>query len=382
MKATERSIYLEKIGQTLAENPICALLGPRQCGKTTLARQIQQKQQGHFFDLESEKDRARLAEPELALSRLKGLVILDEIQRMPALFEVLRVLADDDSEKSRRFLILGSASPQLVRGVSESLAGRVGFVDLSGFSLHEIDPLHWRKLWIRGAFPRSYLAKTDPASQRWREAFIRTFLEKDIPQLGIRIPAETLRRFWMMIAHSHSKIWNGADLARSMGISEHTVRHYLHILAGTYMLRILPPWFVNIGKRQYKSSKIYIRDSGIFHSLLALNDMSTLESHPQYGASWEGFALEQVLSVVGAQNAYFWGTHAGAELDLMLIRNGKHFGIEFKCSASPKMTKSLRIAIDNLSLEKAWIIYPGEHIFPVHEKVDALPISKLATLLT
>lgn len=234
---------------------------------------------------------------------------------------------------------------------------------------------------IQGTFPRSYLAKTDPASLRWREAFIRTFLEKDIPQLGIRIPAETLRRFWMMIAHSHSKIWNGADLARSMGISEHTVRHYLHILAGTYMLRILPPWFVNIGKRQYKSSKIYIRDSGIFHSLLALNDMSILESHPQYGASWEGFALEQVLTVVGAQNAYFWGTHAGAELDLMLIRNGKHYGIEFKCSASPKMTKSLRIAIDNLSLEKAWIIYPGEHIFPVHEKVDALPISKLATIL-
>lgn len=378
MKEIRRTRYAE-IERALAENPIAALLGPRQCGKSTLARQIQQTRESHYFDLESEKDRARLSDPELALSRLDGLIILDEIQKMPVIFEVLRVLADSPNA-TKKYLILGSASPQLVKGVSESLAGRVGFVDLSGFSLQEVTPSHWRKLWMRGGFPRSYLANNDGASQRWRENFIRTFLERDIPQLGIRIPSETLRRFWMMIAHCHGNLWNGADLARSMSVSEHTIRHYLDILAGTYMLRILPPWFVNIGKRQYKSPKIYIRDSGLYNTLLTLNSLAAMESHPQYGASWEGFALEQVLSVVGAQNIYYWRTHAGAELDLLLIRNGKHFGIEFKSSLSPKMTKSLHIAVDNLNLEKAWVIYPGEHIFPIHEKVDVLPITELTTL--
>ena len=315
----QRPQALQAIATALEENPVCALLGPRQCGKTTLARHIAEKGMSHFFDLETATGRIRLEHsPELTLSELQGLVVIDEIQLLPGLFATLRPLADRPALPAR-FLILGSASPALVKGVSESLAGRVGFVDLGGFSLAEagVEGLH--ELWQRGGFPKSFLAASDMAAERWRQNFIRTFLQRDIPQLGIRIPAETLRRFWMMVAHYHGQIWNGAELARSFGVSETTVRHYLDLLTGTFLLRQLPPWFENLGKRQYKAPKVYVRDSGLLHSLLGVRRRDELLGHPKLGASWEGFALEQVLHVTGAAEAFYWGTHAGAELDLVLF---------------------------------------------------------------
>jgi predicted AAA+ superfamily ATPase len=375
-----RRHYLQAIKRALAANPVCALLGPRQCGKTTLARQVAAGRRSRYFDLETATGRARLAHPELALSSLRGLVIIDEIQRQPELFTALRPLVDRPRSQAR-FLILGSASPDLVRGAAESLAGRVGFVDLSGFDQREVGVTHARRLWLRGGFPRSYLAPTLPASQRWRQDFIRTFLERDIPLLGVRIPSETLRRFWMMLAHYHAQIWNGAELARSLGVSEHTVRGYLDLLTGTFLLRQLQPWFENIGKRQIKAPKVYVRDSGLLHALLAIGRFEDLEGHPKFGASWEGFALEQVLSVTGAEQAFFWGTHAGAELDLLLLRRGRRYGIEFKTSDAPGMTRSLHIALNDLQLERAWVVYPGREVYPVHERVDVVPLGVVLTQL-
>ena len=377
----QRKQYLKAVRTALRENPICALVGPRQCGKTTLAGQVAARTRNTgLFDLETAIGRARLAEPELALAPLRGLVVIDEIQRLPGLFETLRPLADRPKTPAR-FLILGSASPDLVSGVSESLAGRVGFVDLGGFDLRETGTGSWRDLWIRGGFPRSYLAASDDASLRWRRDFVRTFLERDIPQLGVRIPAETLRRFWMMIAHYHAQLWNGAELARSLGVSEHTVRRYLDLLTGTYLLRQLPPWHENTGKRQYKSPKVYVRDSGLLHALLSVGSHDELLGHPKYGASWEGFALERVLSVTGAADAFHWRTHAGAKLDLMLIRRGKRYGFEFKCADAPRMTKSLGIALGDLGLEQAWIVYPGAERYRLHARASTLPLTELPSVL-
>ena len=370
-----RTRHWQAIRTALANNPICALLGPRQCGKTTLARQFVRKGRAHYFDLERAVDRARLAEPELTLGPLKGLVIIDEIQRQPELFTTLRPLADRP-RKPARFLILGSAAPELMRGVSESLAGRVGFVDLGPFDLDEIGG-KWRMLWRRGGFPRAFLARSDLLSLTWRQQFIRTLLERDIPQLGIRIPAETLRRFWLMIAHYHAQIWNGAELARALGTTEHTVRGYLDVLAGTFLLRQLQPWHENLSKRQFKAPKIYVRDSGLLHALLSLPTQEDLEGHPKYGASWEGFALEQALAIAGERDAYFWGTHAGAELDLLLIRGGRRYGVEFKTNAAPHMTKSLHIALEDLKLQQAWIAYPGEQSYRIHERVEVVPLKDL-----
>jgi len=373
---------LHRVEAALAANPICALLGPRQCGKTTLARQLASRHPAaHYFDLETATARARLAEPELALSPLRGLVVLDEIQVLPNLFTVLRPLADRPRNPAR-FLILGSASPDLVRGVSESLAGRVGFVDLSGFALDEVGPGRARRLWLRGGLPRSFLAASPRQSLEWRRDLIRTFLERDIPQLGIRIPPETLRRFWLMIAHYHGQLWSGAELARSMGVSEHTVRHYLDILAGAYVLRQLPPWFENLGKRQYKSPKVYVRDSGLLHALLSIGSDEDLHSHPKLGASWEGFALEQVLALSDDREVHFWRTHAGAELDLLVSRGGRRYGFEFKYSDAPCMTKSLHVAIEDLKLERVWIVYPGRTRYPVHERVTVLPVAEVPALLS
>jgi hypothetical protein len=276
--------------------------------------------------------------------------------------------------------VLGSASPGLVRGVSESLAGRVAFVDLGGFDLTEVGSRNWRRLWVRGGFPRSYLSRGDAASLRWRRDFIRTFLERDVPQLGIGIPADALGRFWMMLAHYHGQIWNGAEIAGSMGIAEGTVRRYLEVLGGTYLVRRLPPWFENLSKRQYKSPKIYVRDSGLLHALLSLESWSELSAHPKLGSSWEGFALEQLLSLLPGVDAYFWGTHAGAELDLLLLHRGRRFGVEFKYGDAPRMTKSLHIALEDLQLERAWIVYPGGERYRVHERVTVLPLSELASL--
>ncbi len=376
-----RPRHLPAIRSILAHNPVCALLGPRQCGKTTLARMLLRgRKDTPVFDLETAGGRARLAQPELALSPLSGLVVIDEIQRESKLFEVLRPLADR-SRRPARFLILGSASPDLVQGVSESLAGRVGFVDLGGFELMEVGARHMRTLWLRGGFPRSYLARDHSLSLRWRRDFVRTFLERDVPQLGIRIPAESLRRFWMMLAHYHAQVWNGAELARSLGVTEHTVRRYLDVLAGTYLVRQLPPWFENISKRQYKSPKVYVRDSGLLHALLGLTTWEELTAHPKLGASWEGFALEQVIAHAPDADAYFWGTHAGAELDLLLIHRGQRYGFEFKYSDAPTMTKSLHVALSDLNLERAWIVYPGEESYPVHRSVEVVPLEEALSCL-
>jgi predicted AAA+ superfamily ATPase len=344
------------------------LLGPRQCGKTTLALRLAEETRATVFDLERAADRAKLAHAELVLGSLKGLVVLDEVQRQPELLTWLRPLADRPQSRTK-FLLLGSASPELVRGVSESLAGRAGFVELGGLELGDVGAEKQRRLWLRGGLPRSFLARNEAASWAWRQDFIRTFLERDLPQLGIRIPSATLLRFWTMVAHYHGQIWNGAELARALGLSEKTVRAYLDLLTGAFVLRQVPPWYENVGKRQYKAPKVYVRDTGLLHALLGLRDALELAGHPKYGASWEGFALEQVLSVVDSRQAFYWGTHSGAELDLMLMLGGKRYGVEFKCADAPGMTKSLHIALEDLKLERAWILYPGRESYPVHEQV-------------
>lgn len=365
---------IDRITRTHARHQIAALLGPRQCGKTTLARMIAEREPCTFFDLENPIDGRRLSAPMQALEGLSGLVIIDEVQRRPDLFELLRVLVDRPSNAGR-FLLLGSASPLLMRGASESLAGRIGFIDLSGFDLQEVGQGHRDRLWVRGGFPRSFLATDEPASLAWRDDFIRTFLERDIPQLGITIPAETLRRFWTMIAHYHGQTWNAAQFARSLGTSEITARRYLDILAGAYVVRILPSWFVNMRKRQIKAPKIYIRDSGILHALLQLKTLGDVQSHPKLGASWEGFALEQVMAVFETRDAYFWATHAGAELDLLVMLGGKPYGFEFKYADAPGTTRSMHAAVQDLSLEHLWVIYPGHQEYPLDDKISVVPIS-------
>ena len=372
----KRTAYAEEVRRKLKANPIVAILGPRQVGKTTLAQVIAKGQPHQFFDLEDPVAAARLAHPQSALEPLNGLVIIDEVQRQPELFALLRVLADRRPAPAR-FLILGSASPQLVRGVSESLAGRVGFVDLAGFDLGEVKAAAFRKLWWRGGFPRAYLAPSDVASAEWRQDFIRTFLERDIPQLGINIPAATLRRFWTMLAHFHGQVWNAAELARSLGASEPTARRYLDILSSTFMVRQLPPWFENLGKRQVKAPKIYARDTGLLHSLLALGNFAALEGHPRLGASWEGFALEQVLRHTGDRDAYFWGTHAGAELDLMVTLQGKRHGFEFKYGDAPTLTKSMHIALQDLKLKHLFVVYPGKESYALERRVEVVSIRHL-----
>lgn len=379
-----RPSYLDTIRERLVDYPVVALPGPRQVGKTTLARLFAvslEEMPVHWFDLESPVDLARLSNPELALSPLRGLVILDEIQRMPELFPVLRVLADRP-ETPARFLILGSASLELVKGASESLAGRLSFVDVTGFTLEETGAEHLRQRWWRGGFPRAYLARNDRAASQWQEDFFRTFLEQDIPQLGIRVPATTLRRFWTMLAHYHGQIWNASELARALGSSEPTARRYLDILVGTYMVRQLPPWFENLKKRQVKAPKIYIRDSGVCHALLGLERMEALESHPKLGASWEGFALEQILAVTGDSNAYFWATHSGAELDLLVVHRGQRVGFEFKYSENPSTTKSMQIALADLGLDHLYVVYPGQHRIPLTESITASPLPDLLHLIS
>lgn len=370
---------LSRIGEVFRVHPIAALLGPRQCGKTTLAHILAQREPCELFDLENPVDVQRLSAPKTALQGLSGLVIIDEIQRKPELFELLRVLVDRPDNRAR-FLTLGSASPQLVKGVSESLAGRVGFVDLSGFSIDEAGAGRRDMLWSRGGFPRSFLAPDDAASFAWRQDFIRTFLERDIPELGIRTPAETLRRFWTMIAHYHAQVWNAAELGRSLAASEKTARRYLDILAGAFMVRILPPWYENLKKRQVKSPKIYLRDSGILHALLQLGSLNEVMGHPKLGASWEGFALEHILGVLGTRDAYFWATHSGAELDLMVMKSGKRHGFEIKYSDAPPLRRSMHVAIEDLGLHRLWVVYPGDRSYNLHEKVSVIPLEAVAGL--
>ncbi|MGH8502455.1 MAG: ATP-binding protein [Gammaproteobacteria bacterium] len=376
----ERADAIRRIRDALRAHPAAALVGPRQCGKTTLARLIaEQEQHATIFDLEAAVDRRRLEAPEQTLGSLTGLVIIDEIQRMPELFETLRVLLDRP-DSTAQFLVLGSASPTLIRGASESLAGRVGLVDLGGFDLRETGADTWRALWQRGGFPRSYLASDAEAAAIWRESFVRTFLERDIPQFGITVPAATLRRFWTMIAHYHGQVWNAAEFARALGANETTARRYLDILAGAYMVRVLPPWFENLKKRQVKAPKIYIRDSGLLHALLGVVLFEDLSGHPKLGASWEGFVLEQMLACLDTRSATFWATHGGAELDLLVTIRGKRYGFECKYADAPGTSRSMRVALEDLTLTHLWVIYPGNERYDLDERLSVLPACEIPVL--
>lgn len=372
----DRAIDRGQVSRALKRSRIVALLGPRQCGKTTLAREFVPADSPNYFDLEDPTGLARLAEPDLALRSLRGLVVIDEIQRSPDLFPLLRVLADRRPLPAR-FLILGSASPELLRQSSETLAGRIETVPLEGFRLADVGIARQDRHWLRGGFPLAFTARSEPDSVTWRREFLRTFLERDIPQLGIRIPALALRRFWSMVAHHHGQIWNGAELARSMGVGESTVRRYLDLLAGVFMVRQLPPWFENLGKRQVKSPKIYVRDSGLLHVLLGVTSRRDLEMHPKVGASWEGYAVEEVLKALEPDEAYFWATHQGAELDLLLFKSGKRIGVECKRSDAPSLTPSMRIALANLKLDHLHVVYPGDRQYALAKNVDALPLGDL-----
>jgi uncharacterized protein len=374
-----RPAYLEQLSRAVKRSPITALVGPRQSGKTTLARMFAKDRPSAYFDLESQLDLNRLQNPQLMLSSLRDLVIIDEVQAMPELFRVLRVLVDRPENKSQ-FLILGSASPDLVKNVSETLAGRVEFVELSGFGLHETEAKSSNVLWLRGGFPRSFLAHTDEDSLAWREGFMQTFLARDIPQLGISIPPAAMRRFWTMLAHYHGQTWNASELGRSLDLSDKTVRSYLDILTGTYMVRQLQPWYENIGKRQVKAPKIYLRDSGILHALLNLPNSQTLHGYPRVGASWEGFAIEQILRIIKPPEAFFWATHSGAEVDLFFIFHGRRYGIECKFSEAPKITKSMNQALESLNLAHLWIIHPGDHPYPLSEQISVWPMKNTPDL--
>ena len=377
----DRPIARARIDETFSVHPVVALTGPRQCGKTTLARAVAaaDPEESTFFDLESAVDRRRLQAPERALAGLSGLVVIDEIQREPALFETLRVLVDRPGNPAR-FLVLGSASPALVRGVSESLAGRVGLVELTGFDMSEVGPESWRTLWLRGGFPRAYLAPHDRGSAVWRRSFVQTFLERDIPQLGITVPAETLRRFWTMLAHYHGQVWNAAEFARALGSSEGTARRYLDILTGAFMVRALPPWFANVRKRQVRSPRIYVRDTGLLHALLTLESADEVAGHPKVGASLEGFAVEQIAGAFEAGGAYFWATHGGAELDLLVMQGGRRYGFECKLSDAPGTTRSMRVALADLELEHLWVVYPGDEVYPLDDRISVLPVGGVPAL--
>ena len=370
------------IQQGLTEAPVVALLGARQVGKTTMARQVAAEwgEPTALFDLERAEIREAFSRaPERTLRNRKGLVVVDEVQRLPRLFEALRPICDDP-DREAVFLLLGSASWDLVRGISETLAGRVQFVDVAGFSLDEVGPGHQDRLWMRGGFPRAWLAPSQGAWTRWMRSFTRTFLERDIPGLGSKVAPETLGRFWRMLAHWHGQIWNASELARSMDVSPTAVNHYRDLLAGSFMIRVLPPWFENLGKRLVKAPRVFLRDSGVLHFLLGLEHPDQLPLHPRYGASWEGFALEQTLIVHGGHDAYFYRTQRGAELDLLLLRGGKRFGFEFKCSEDPKTTKSMHIVAEDLGLEHLWVVHPGELEYPLTEGITATPLAEVPDL--
>jgi uncharacterized protein len=369
----KRLRYIKKIDRYFSSHPITALLGPRQCGKTTLARMYCEMQKNfpksNYFDLESPVDVERLKNPMLCLQPLNGLIVIDEIQRFPDLFPILRVLVDQNPNH-QRYLILGSASRDLIKQSSESLAGRIAYIEVTPFSFYETD--HLDQLWLRGGFPRSYLAASEQESMDWRNFYIRTFLEQDIPNLGIKIPPDSLRRFWKMLSHYHGNLFCSSELARSFGVSDSTIRKYLDILTGTFMIRQLQPWHENITKRQVKSPKIYFRDSGILHTLLNIPHFMELQTNPKIGASWEGFALEEVIraSDVRGEDCYFWSTYEGAKMDLLLHQNGDFTAIECKYTDAPKITKSMQIALSNLHLKSLIILYPGEIDYPLSEKIQ------------
>jgi predicted AAA+ superfamily ATPase len=370
-----RDLDEQRLRAALQRAPIVLLTGPRQAGKSTLARAVVRPAPSHVFDLEDPRDAARLSEPTLSLPGLTGTVIIDEAQRRQDLFPVLRVLADEDGWPGR-FLVLGSASPDLVGLASESLAGRVTLMELGGFRLTDVGADAMDTMWERGGLPRSYLADDDAASCAWRDDYISTFLERDLANLGVRIPATTMRRFWTMVAHYHGQTWNGAELARAVGVSQTTVRRYLDSLADALVIRQLQPWFANLAKRQIRAPKVYVRDSGLLHRLLGISDRHDLMGHPKVGASWEGFVIEQIL-MLSAGTPYFWGTHAGAELDLVIDVGGGLVGVEVKRTERPVLTPSIRHALDDLRLDRVIVAHAGRHRFPLAPRVDAIPAREL-----
>ncbi len=375
-----RRDLVARVRAALQANPVVTLLGPRQCGKTTLAHQLSRRIATRYFDLEDPVAEAQLAEPMTALAALRGLVVIDEVQRAPALFPVLRVLADRPRTPAR-FLLLGSASPELVRASAESLAGRVSFIDMGGFTVGEVGERQIRRLWLRGGFPRSFLAATEAASTSWRADFVRTFLERDVRMLGINVPPRSLRRLWVMLAHYHGQVWNASEIGRSLGESHTTVRRHADILTGALVVRQLQPWFENMGRREVKSPKLYVRDSGLLHSLLGIDRFETLESNPKLGASWEGFVLEQVLAISGDRTAYYWGTQSGAELDLLLTIGGKRYGVEVKYADAPRLTRSMRVAMADLGLSRLYVVYPGAERYGLADGVEALSLPQLLGVL-
>jgi predicted AAA+ superfamily ATPase len=376
----QRRRYLEKVRGLLKRFPVVAIIGARQVGKTTLARQLVARDWDAVtvFDLENPRDVARLSDPLLALQGLKGLVVIDEVQRRPELFPVLRVLADRP-QVTARFLVLGSASPHLLRQSSESLAGRIAYMELGGFTTEEVGVAQLERLWVRGGFPRSFLAESDQESFEWRLEFIRTFLERDLPQLGISTPSTTVRRLWTMLAHSHGQIFNASAFARNFGVADTTVRRYPDVLPSTFVARQLHPWHENQKTRQVKSPKVYLTDSGLLHTLLNLVDQEDLEGHPQVGASWEGYAAEIVRDRLDARSdeCYFWATHAGAEIDLVVIRGRTRLGFEFKRTVAPSASRSMRIAQKDLGLERIDVVYSGDSTFPLADQIRALPLSSV-----
>ncbi len=380
----KREIYIDEITDALRYSPVVALLGPRQSGKTTLARQVVRSglfsgNEGlNYFDLEDPAQVERLAFPKLALERLQGLVVIDEVQFRPDLFPILRILADREKNPAR-FLILGSASRDLIRQGSETLAGRIHFVEVAPFHLQEVGTESADNLWLRGGFPPSFLAESESQSWSWRENYLRTFMERDIPLLGLRVPPLTLRRFWVMLAHYHGQLFNASEIGKSLGLSDKTVSHYLDILAGTFMVRRLPPWFENLRKRQIKSHKIYFRDSGIFHRLLGVAEKDMLMSHPKLGASWEGFALEQIIrqSRASEEDLFFWGVHNQAELDLLFFHRGRRYGVEIKYTDTPKVTASQNQALQHLALDSLTLVVPGNRSYPLADRINVQGLNHL-----
>jgi predicted AAA+ superfamily ATPase len=373
-----RSRLLQHIRRGLKRSRVVVLLGPRQSGKTTLARQIVPVGSDNYFDLEDPTSRALLAEPVTALERLRGIIVIDEIQHRPDLFPVLRVLADRKPLPAR-FLLLGSASPELLRQSAESLAGRIETITVSGFNLDEVGASMLERHWHRGGFPLSFLARTNDNSFIWRQQFIQTLLERDLPQLGINLPAPALLRFWTMLAHSHGSIWNAADPARSLGLSESTIRRYLDLFTNMLVVRQLQPWHENLSKRQVKAPKVYVRDSGLLHTLLGIRTAKDLLAHPKSGASWEGYAIEAVLNLAEPEQAYFWATHPGAELDLLLFVRGRRIGIEIKRADAPGITPSMRVALADLKLDRLIVLYPGTRAYTLGQHIHVLPLGSLTT---
>ena len=371
----ERKLDIELVRRALRRSPVVALLGPRQCGKTTLARQFVAPESLNYFDLEDPASLARLDEPDTALRSLKKLVVIDEVQRRPELFPVLRVLADRRPLPAR-FLILGSVSPDLLRQSSETLAGRLETLPLEGFRLADLGASAQGRHWLRGGFPRAYTPRLEADSLSWRRQFLQTVIERDLPQLGIRIPAVAVRRFWSMLAHYHGQTWNAAELARALAVNESTVRHYLDLLTGVFMVRQLQSWHENLGKRQVKAPKVYVRDSGLLHTLLGIANQRDLEYHPKVGASWEGYAVEEILKALQPDEAYYWATYNRAELDLLLFKKGRRIGVECKRTDAPTLTPSMRIALSDLKLDHLYVAYPGTKAYKLARNVEVVPLAK------